>query len=141
MAFGEFGQQGAQQPMSEINTTPLVDVMLVLLIIFIVTAPLITHSIPVDLPKAGSTATPEKPEIITISLNREGGLFWNDSPVTESDLANHLAEASVKNPQPELHLRADRDTRYQRITEIMSAARKVGILKLGFVSQPQSSSQ
>lgn len=141
MAFGEFGQQSIQQPMSEINTTPLVDVMLVLLIIFIVTAPLITHSIPVGLPKAGSTATPEKPEIITISLNREGGLFWNDSPVVASDLANHLAEASLKNPQPELHLRADRDTRYQQIMEIMSAVQNAGIQKLGFVSQLQSPSR
>lgn len=141
MAFGDFGQQGIQQPMSEINTTPLVDVMLVLLIIFIVTAPLITHSIPVDLPKAGSTATPEKPEIITISLNQEGGLFWNDSPVAASDLANHLAEASLKNPQPELHLRASRDTRYQQIMEIMSVAQNAGIQKLGFVSQLQPPSR
>lgn len=141
MAFGGFDQQRTQQPMSEINTTPLVDVMLVLLIIFIVTTPLLTHSIPVDLPKAESTAAPEKPDIITLSLNHEGRLFWNDAPITESELTERLALAAQKHPQPELNLRADRDTRYQRITEIMSAARKVGILKLGFVSQPQSSSQ
>ncbi|NDB69849.1 MAG: biopolymer transporter ExbD, partial [Methylocystaceae bacterium] len=81
MSFGGFDQQGANAPMSEINVTPMVDVMLVLLIIFIITAPLLTHSIRVDLPTAESTASPEKPDIITLSLNREGSLFWNDKAV------------------------------------------------------------
>ena len=137
MSFGAFDQQG-HTPMSEINTTPLVDVMLVLLIIFIITAPLLTHTIRVDLPTAGSTVSPEKPDIITLSLNREGELFWNDAAVSQSDLSQRLAEAGSRKPQPELHLRADRDTRYQRIAEIMSAAQKSGIQKLGFVSQPHS---
>lgn len=140
MSFGGF-DQGAHAPMSEINTTPLVDVMLVLLIIFIVTAPLLTHSIRVDLPVAGSASTPEKPDIITLSLNREGRLFWNDAPIGEAELSARLAEAGNRKSKPELHLRADRDTRYQRIAEIMTAAQKAGIQKLGFVSQPQPQSK
>jgi biopolymer transport protein ExbD len=136
MSFGSFDQQ-AHAPMSEINTTPLVDVMLVLLIIFIITAPLLTHSVRLDLPVAGSSATPEKPDIITLSLNREGALFWNNAPISENDLSAKLAEAGNRKPQPELHLRADRETRYQKIAEIMTAAQKSGIQKLGFVSQPQ----
>jgi len=138
MSFGALNQDSPHAPMSEINTTPLVDVMLVLLIIFIVTAPLLTHSIQVDLPKAGSSATPEKPDIVTLSLNRDGQLFWNDKPLDEAGLTRQLADAGARKPQPELHLRADRDTRYQKIAEIMSAAQKSGIQKLGFVSQPES---
>ena len=137
MPFGGFDQQGTLAPMSEINTTPLVDVMLVLLIIFIVTAPLLTHAVRVDLPITGSTAQPEKPDIITLSLNRESMLFWNDTPINENDLLQRLAEAGQRKPQPELHLRADRDTRYQKIAEIMTAAQKSGIQKLGFVSRPE----
>jgi len=139
MNFGGFDPQG-HTPMSEINTTPLVDVMLVLLIIFIVTAPLLTHSIRVDLPTAGSAITPEKPDTITLSLNHEGRLFWNNEPIQESDLSQRLTEVSARKPQPELHLRADRDTRYQRITEIMNAAKNAGVEKLGFVSLPQPAS-
>ena len=138
MSFGGFEQDGIPRPMSEINTTPMVDVMLVLLIIFIVTAPLLTHSIRVDLPVAGSTSQPEKPDIITLSLNREGALFWNNQPIADSELATRLTEAAERKQQPELHLRADRETRYQKIAEIMSAAQKAGIQKLGFVSQPQN---
>lgn len=137
MSFGGFDQQ-PHQPMSEINTTPLVDVMLVLLIIFIVTAPLMTHSVTINLPTAGSTTTQEKPDIVTLSLNGEGKLFWNNTPISDSDLSARLSEAGNRKQQPELRLRADRDTRYQRITEIMTAAQKAGIQKLGFVSQTQS---
>ena len=139
MSFGGFDQQGSHAPMSEINTTPLVDVMLVLLIIFIITAPLLTHTIRVDLPTAGSTVSSEKPDIITLSLNNEGRLFWNDAPVDEDSLSQRLTEAGGRKPQPELHLRADRDTRYQKIAEIMVTAQKAGIQKLGFVSQPENS--
>ena len=141
MTLGAFDTQSAHAPMSEINTTPLVDVMLVLLIIFIVTAPLLTHSIRIDLPTAGSAVTPEKPDIITLSLNREGRLFWNDAPINENDLSGRLTEAGNRKPQPELHLRADRDTRYQKIAEIMTTAQKAGLQKLGFVSIPQPQSK
>lgn len=141
MSFGGFDRDGVNAPMSEINVTPMVDVMLVLLIIFIITAPLLTHSIRVDLPTAGSAASPEKPDIVTISLNHEGNLFWNDVAVSDTDLSARLAEAGARKPQPELHLRADRDTRYQRIAEIMASAQKAGLQKLGFVSQPEDSAK
>jgi len=136
MSFGGFNQQGNHVPMSEINVTPMVDVMLVLLIIFIITAPLLTHTVQVDLPVAGGTVNPEKPDIITLSLNREGKLFWNDAAVDEGTLTERLTQASSRKPQPELHLRADRETRYQKIAEIMANAQKAGIQKLGFVSMP-----
>ncbi len=137
MAFGSFNEQGGgQQPMSEINVTPLVDVMLVLVIIFIITAPLLTHGIKIDLPKASSTANPEKPETVTLSLDEKGKVFWNDQPVADDQLPAMMAEAAKKQPQPELHLRADRETRYQKLAEIMSAARNAGLTKLGFVTDP-----
>jgi biopolymer transport protein ExbD len=136
MAFGSFDQQGGNQPMSEINVTPLVDVMLVLVIIFIITAPLLTHGIKIDLPKASSTANPEKPETVTLSLDAKGKVFWNDQPVEDAQLPAKMAEAAAKQPQPELHLRADQNTRYQKLAEIMSAARNAGLTKLGFVTDP-----
>ncbi|MEK9776916.1 MAG: biopolymer transporter ExbD, partial [Quisquiliibacterium sp.] len=121
MAFGGFEQHGGGQPMAEINTTPLVDVMLVLLVIFIITAPLIAHSIKLDLPVAQAPATPSTPETITLSINASGTLFWNqDQLANDADLRERLVAAAASRPQPELHLRADRETRYQRIAEVMS---------------------
>lgn len=137
MAFGGFEQQGGNAPMSEINTTPLVDVMLVLLIIFMITAPLLTHAVKIDLPKASSQPTDEKPQTISLAIRGDGQLFWNDQPLAETDLAARMAEAADRQPQPELHLRADRETRYQKIAEVMSAARQAGIQKMGFITQPE----
>ncbi|NTV09472.1 MAG: biopolymer transporter ExbD [Zoogloea sp.] len=136
MAFGSFNQGGEQAPMSEINTTPLVDVMLVLLIIFIITAPLLTHAVKIDLPAAASQANPEKPQTVSLAINDDGKLFWNDAPLADADLQARLAEAAARQPQPELHLRADRNTRYQKVAEVMSAARSAGIAKMGFVTLP-----
>ncbi|MCU0869920.1 MAG: biopolymer transporter ExbD [Burkholderiales bacterium] len=140
MAFGSFGDgagsSGGAQPMSEINTTPLVDVMLVLLVIFIITAPLLTHGIRIDLPKASSSANPEKPETVTLSLDADGHLFWNDKPVPDDQMEAQMAAAAKQQPVPEMHIRADRNTRYQRLAEIMSAARRAGLTKLGFVTDP-----
>ena len=138
MAFGGFDQRGTGQPMSEINTTPLVDVMLVLLVIFIITAPLLTHSIKLDLPSAQAPASAEKPETITLSIDESGALFWNDERVADpARLEARLAEAARRQPQPELHLRADRETRYQKIAEVMSSAQRAGIAKIGFVTDPR----
>ena len=138
MAFGGFDQRGASQPMSDINTTPLVDVMLVLLVIFIITAPLLTHSIKLDLPSAQAPVSAETPQTIAVSIDGAGAIFWNDEPVPgEDELSRRLAEAAAKTPQPELHLRADRETRYQRIAEVMSAAQRAGIAKIGFVTDPR----
>jgi biopolymer transport protein ExbD len=134
---GGFGGDNRHtQPMAEINTTPMVDVMLVLLVIFIITAPLLTHSIKIDLPQAGSQANPEKPDIVTLSMNAEGKLFWNDAPLAEIELDSRLAAEAQKKPQPELHLRADKTTNYQQLAMVMSAAQTAGIEKLGFVTDP-----
>ena len=137
MAFGGFDQRGSGQPMAEINTTPLVDVMLVLLVIFIITAPLLTHAIKLDLPRAAAPASAEKPETIALSIDAAGRLFWNNEPVAGPEaLSQRFAEAAARQPQPELHLRADRETRYQRIAEVMSSAQQAGIARIGFVTDP-----
>ena len=137
MAFGGFDQAGSNAPMSEINTTPLVDVMLVLLIIFMITAPLMTHAVKIDLPQASSTPAEDKPETISLSVDAEGLMFWNDAPLDKSALEQRLAEAAALDPQPELHLRADRETRYQTLAEVLSAARRNGVQRIGFVTQPE----
>ncbi|MDY0014396.1 MAG: biopolymer transporter ExbD [Rhodocyclaceae bacterium] len=136
MAFGSFNQGGQAAPMSEINTTPLVDVMLVLLIIFMITAPLLTHGVKIDLPQASSQASTEKPETVTLALDGTGQLFWNDAPLADAELPTRLAQAAALNPQPEVHLRADKETRYQKLAEVMSQARTAGIQKMGFVTLP-----
>ncbi len=136
MAFGGFNQGGGQAPMSEINMVPLIDVMLVLLIVFMITAPLLTHGVKIDLPAASSDPNVEKPETVTLAMDGEGKLFWNDQPLADADLAVRLADAAAATPQPELHLRADRETRYQKIAEVMSAAREAGVQKMGFITVP-----
>ena len=123
-------------PMSEINTTPLVDVMLVLLVIFIITAPLLTHAVKIDLPQASSQPLPEKPEVISISIDSAGKMYWNDAVIVPGELKNRLQEIAGKKPQPELNIRADKETRYQVLAEVMADAQNVGISKLGFVSEP-----
>ncbi|TAK63777.1 biopolymer transporter ExbD [Methylobacter sp.] len=137
MGSGGFGGDNHHtQPMAEINTTPMVDVMLVLLVIFIITAPLLTHSIKIDLPQAGSQSTPEKPDIVSLSINAEGKLFWNDAAFEDTELALRLEQEAQKQPQPELHIRAERVTPYQKLAEIMSAAQSAGIAKIGFITDP-----
>src|SRR2546428_9770909 len=115
MAFGGFNDKQQAAPMSEINVTPMVDVMLVLLVIFIITAPLFTHAIKLDLPNAPSAAAPDKPETISLSIDAAGKLYWNKEPVAQAALDAKLAAASQKTPQPQLPLRADKDTRYEVI--------------------------
>lgn len=129
------GQNSA--PMSEINTTPLVDVMLVLLVIFIITAPLLTHSVRIDLPKASSQPVIEKPEIISIAIDGAGKMYWNDVPLVEGELKIKLAQIAQQKPEPELHIRADKETRYQILADVMAAAQNAGVTKLGFVSEPK----
>jgi biopolymer transport protein ExbD len=124
-------------PMSEINTTPLVDVMLVLLVIFIITAPLLTHAVKIDLPQASSQPLPEKPEIISVSIDGTGKMYWNDTPMVEGELRVKLQQIAKQEPQPELHIRADKETRYQILAEVMADAQNAGVTKLGFVSEPK----
>jgi len=133
---GVGGGEGGNRPMSEINTTPLVDVMLVLLVIFIITAPLLTHAVKIDLPQATSQPSPEKPDIIDIAIDGAGTMYWNDQAVTLEELNARLHEVADKDPQPELHIRADKETRYQVLAEVMAYAQNAGVQKLGFVSDP-----
>lgn len=134
MAFGGFNDNKHQAPMADINVTPMVDVMLVLLVIFIITAPLFTHAIKLDLPDAQSAPAPEKPETISLSIDANGTVFWNNDPVQQQDLAARLALAAQQKPQPEVQLRADKSTRYEVIAQVMSAAQTNGLTKMGFVT-------
>jgi biopolymer transport protein ExbD len=136
MAFGGFDQGDGPRPMSEINTTPLVDVMLVLLIIFMITAPLLTHAVKIDLPQAATESSPEQPETITLSVDGQNQMFWNADPIPEEQLLARLTQATARKPQPELHLRVDRNARYQRVAEILATARNAGVTRIGFVTDP-----
>ena len=138
MAFGGFNDNQQPAPMSDINVTPMVDVMLVLLVIFIITAPLFTHAVKIDLPNEQSAPAPEKPETVTLSIDGSGKLFWNNDAVDARELDARLAKAGQQQPQPELQLRADKATRYEVIAQVMSAAQGSGITKLGFVTEPKA---
>ena len=131
------GSASHTTPMSEINTTPLVDVMLVLLVIFIITAPLLTHAVKIDLPQASSQPLPEKPEVISVSIDTAGKMYWNDAALVQGELKVKLQEIAGKKPQPELNIRADKETRYQVLAEVMADAQNAGVTKLGFVSEPK----
>lgn len=137
MAFGGFNDNKQNAPMADINVTPMVDVMLVLLVIFIITAPLFTHAIKLDLPNAQSAPAQEKPETISLSINDAGLIFWNDQALQQKELDAKLAIAAKKNPQPELQLRADKATRYEVIAQVMAAAQSNGLTKMGFVTEPK----
>lgn len=135
MAFGGFNQQPNQTPQAEINMVPLIDVMLVLLVIFMVTAPLLTHAVKVDLP--GVAAKPAAPsEKIDVSIDGSGQFFWNATPVSKPELLTRLEQQGLSSPDTEIHLRVDRNTRYEVVAEIMSAAAAAGLGKIGFVTQP-----
>jgi biopolymer transport protein ExbD len=138
MAFGGFSDNQHAAPMADINVTPMVDVMLVLLVIFIITAPLFTHAIKLDLPTAQSAPAPEKPETISLAIDAQGKIFWNDAALDAAQLDLKMAEAAHQAPQPELHLRADKNTRYEVIAEVMSAAQASGLSKIGFVTEPKA---
>ena len=138
--MGSFNSQQNQMPTAEINMTPLVDVMLVLLIIFIITAPLMTHQVPVDLPRAASTPTPEKPKTLQVSINADNAIFIGAEAVDRNTLETRFREAVAKDEKVEMHLKADRATRYETVAETMSAARRAGLTKIGFVTQPGTNS-
>ena len=138
MAFNYNGSKVSHsQPMAEINTTPLVDVMLVLLVIFIITAPLFQQAVPVDLPKVDSAKLDDKPRVVQVALNSEGTLFIDGAQIDLSAASERLGAAvQAGQPMPEMHLRADRATRYERVAEVMAAAQRVGITKIAFVTEP-----
>jgi len=135
MSVGGEEQEGAV--MSEINTTPLVDIMLVLLVIFLITIPIITKTIKVDLPKAANIPTVTKPENITLSVDVDGNVFWNGLAAGDrSALIARCAAEAVKVPQPEFHIRGDANTRYASIGRVLYAVQRCGIIKVGFITEP-----
>ncbi|MFO7579697.1 ExbD/TolR family protein [Nitrosomonas halophila] len=136
MAFGDSTRYQSKAAMSEINVVPLVDVMLVLLIIFIITAPLLTHSVKVDLPKASSNPNVTQPEHIEFAIRSDGSFFWSGEQVTLEQLPPRFADAAEKSSKTELHIRADRDAHYELVAKIMSAAAQAGLTRIGFVTDP-----
>jgi biopolymer transport protein ExbD len=139
MAFGGFDREGGSRPMAEINMIPLIDVMLVLLVIFIITAPLLTHAVKIDLPKAASAPNLTKPDNIQLAINAAGQIFWNGEVVSSAVLNERLASAGKLDPQPEVHIRADQAARYQWVAETLADAAKAGLTRIGFVSDPTAS--
>ena len=122
---------------STINTTPLVDIMLVLLIIFLITIPVVIKSVPITLPVATNIVTITKPENITLAVDAGGNYYWNDTPVTNEMLLTMLQTEAVKVPQPEVHIRGDKETRFENIGRILADLQRSAILKVGFITNPE----
>lgn len=137
MAMGSFDSRRHQGPVSEINVVPLVDVMLVLLVIFIITAPLLTNAVKIDLPKASSNPNVTKPDHIELGIREDGSLYWSGEKVEMSSLPARFSLEAKKQPQPELHIRADRMAHYELVAQVMSGAAKAGLVRIGFVTEPQ----
>ncbi|WP_293662127.1 biopolymer transporter ExbD [Rhodoferax sp. OV413] len=138
MAFGRLQRSNAAPPMSDINMTPLIDVMLVLLVIFIITAPLMVSAVKVNLPQAQSAQALSAPQFIALSINPAGQAFLNDQPLDKIALARALTSAAQRNPDTEVRLRADATVPYGRVVEVMGLAQKAGLSRIGFVAEPES---
>ena len=134
MAFGT--QDDTDEVMNEINMTPLVDVMLVLLIIFIITVPVMKHSVNIDLPRATNEAQNIKPETIRLTVDAKGTYYLNEAKVEDRDLAPRFMASAAQTPQPELHIRGDKAVRYERVAQAMASAQQAGLRKIGFVTEP-----
>jgi biopolymer transport protein ExbD len=136
MAFGT--QDDTDDVMNEINMTPMVDIMLVLLIIFIVTVPVMKHAIKIDLPRASNTRMQARPPAVRLDVDAGGNYFWQNQPLDDAQLALRLAAAATLEPQPALQIRADRNVRYERVAIAMAAAQRSGLRKIGFITEPQT---
>ena len=136
MAFGT--QDEPDEVMNEINMTPLVDVMLVLLIIFIITVPVMKHAVNIDLPRASNQPMEAKPETVRLAVDGAGTYYWNESRVDDQQLVLLLKTAASSVPQPELHIRGDKAVRYERVAQAMAAAQQAGVRKIGFITEPKS---
>lgn len=134
--MGSFDSRRHQGPMAEINVVPLVDVMLVLLVIFIITAPMMTNAVKIDLPKASSNPNITKPDHIEFGIREDGSFFWNGEQIEKATLPERFALEAKKQPQPELHIRADRLAHYELVAQVMSGAAKAGVVRIGFVTEP-----
>ena len=138
MSFGAFNPHRQQSMMSDINVTPMVDVMLVLLVIFIITAPMFTHAVKLDLPRAQAAAVQQAQGSVSIAIDAGGAIYWDQEQVDASALAARLKGAALASPQPELQLRADKNTRYEVVAQVMAAAQEHGLTRLGFVTDPKA---
>lgn len=140
MAFGtqDLDVGNDDDVMNEINMTPMVDIMLVLLIIFIITVPVLKHAVNIDLPRATNEVQNIKPETIRLSVNSQGTYYINETPITDADLLPLFKAAATQNPQPELHIRGDKAVRYERVAEVMAAAQQAGLRKIGFITEPKN---
>jgi biopolymer transport protein ExbD len=132
------GDDGDDELVSTINTTPLVDIMLVLLIIFLITIPVVTHTVPVALPNEVNQPTRTKPQNIILAVDKDGNIFWNDSKLADAGmLLQKLKERAVDQPQPEVHIRADRDVRYEFVGRVVVTCQRAGIGKVAFITEPE----
>ena len=136
MTFNVQNDQNEDSIMSEINMTPMVDVMLVLLIIFIITLPVIQQAVKVDLPKANSVRNEVKPESVQVSIDAKGQIYWNSTPVTLKAYNENADKASQEDPQPEINLRADKSVQYDYVAKVLAASKRAGLTKLGFITEP-----
>ena len=135
MAFSSL-ENDNDEMLSEINMIPLIDVMLVLLIVFIITVPVMKHAVNIDLPRASNERSQDKPETIRLSVDAEGAYFWNAERLDDTEVFNRLALAGAQTPQPELHIRGDKAVRYERVAQAMAAAQRAGVRKIGFITEP-----
>ena len=140
MAFGtqDLNVGTEDEVMNEINMTPMVDIMLVLLIIFIITIPVMKHSVNIDLPRATNEVQNVKPETIRLGVDAQGSYYVNEAQIADTDLAPRLKAAAAQNPQPELHIRGDKSVRYERVAEAMALAQQAGLRKIGFITEPKN---
>ena len=138
MAFASFDRKSTAAPMADINMVPLIDVMLVLLVIFIVTAPLLTQAVKLDLPKASAQPNVVKAEKIEFAIDAAGQRYWNGEPVDRAEAARRFVTEGQKQPQPEVHLRADQNAVYRNVAETLADATKAGLSKVGFISEPET---
>ena len=137
MAFASFDSKRASAPMAEINMVPLIDVMLVLLVIFILTAPLLTNAVKLDLPKVTSQVNDLKPDKVELAIDASGQRYWNGEPLSRAESIARFTEEGKKAQQPEIHLRADQNVAYRSVAEALGDASKAGLSRVGFVSEPE----
>jgi biopolymer transport protein ExbD len=137
MSF-DFDEGDNDDVVSEINMTPLVDVMLVLLIIFIITVPVLTHSVKIDLPRANNQVNHVKPKTVTISVTQEGQFYWDKELLNKEQLITHLQQIAAQQPQPEVHIRGDKKVNYEYVMTVMAEAQRSGVHQLGFITEPSS---
>ncbi|MGW8394881.1 ExbD/TolR family protein [Pseudoduganella sp. HUAS MS19] len=137
MAFGSFNHHRQKESMADINVTPMVDVMLVLLVIFIISAPMFTNAVQLELPKAQAKASQQQADSVSLAIDAAGTVYWNNAALQAGELEQRLAEAAGLPQQPELQLRADKDTRYEVVAQVMAAAQSHGLTRIGFVTDPK----